>query len=157
MTSPASIPPVVCQVEVKGDAQTAFDAFTTHVARWWPFAKHSISFHQTGQPAKSCSFEPKVGGHLFEIMANGERRNWGEILRWEPGEHLSFTWHVSTGPELATQVDIQFEQAARGSTRVTLTHSNWERLGENAAKSREDYNGGWRSVLGDHYVPFLEP
>ena len=67
------IAPVECTVEVPGDRSNAFEAFTTHIARWWPFAKHSISVYECGEPATSCAFEPRVGGKLFETMANGEQ------------------------------------------------------------------------------------
>ncbi len=38
-------------------------------------------------------------------------------------------------------------------TRVTLVHSGWQKLGEKAAKAREGYDTGWRTVLSDHFVP----
>ena len=43
-------------------------------------------------------------------------------------------------------VDVQFEPIDTG-TRVTLTHSNWEVLGDTAQAMRDGYDQGWVHVF----------
>jgi hypothetical protein len=54
-------------------------------------------------------------------------------------------------PATAQVVTVSFH-AQGDSTRVTLTHSGWEALGDAAAETREGYTHGWDIVLGQFFV-----
>jgi hypothetical protein len=43
-------------------------------------------------------------------------------------------------------IDIHFT-AEGGGTRVELTHSSWEKLGDAASALRERYDSGWGTLI----------
>ena len=49
-------------------------------------------------------------------------------------------------PESAQDIEVQFEPEGTG-TRLTLTHTGWERLGKEARKARRGYPIGWQYVM----------
>ena len=89
--------------------------------------------------------EPRLGGAVIEIAADGARHVWGEVLEWAPGAALRMTWHPGKMAEQGTQVRVTFAPDGDGC-RVELTHSGWEAL-EDGAKMRAGYNSGWDGVL----------
>ena len=50
-------------------------------------------------------------------------------------------------------VEVRFAAEDRG-TRVELTHSGWEKLGEAAASRRERYDRGWRTIFEHDFVEY---
>ena len=40
-------------------------------------------------------------------------------------------------------------------TRVELTHSGWEKLGDAAASRRVGYDRGWSKLLEDRFVDYV--
>ena len=120
----------------------AFDLFTARMATWWPLATHSVFEGE----AATCGFEPRTGGALFEAKADGERSVWGTVLAWEPPDRLVVTWHPGRGPDTAQELEVRFLPDGRG-TRVELEHRGWQKLGAEAAATREGYRGGWEGVL----------
>jgi uncharacterized protein YndB with AHSA1/START domain len=59
-----------------------------------------------------------------------------------PPHRLAFSWIVELSAEQEQLVEIRFTAEDRG-TRVELTHSGWEKLGDAAASLRERYDRGW--------------
>lgn len=137
--------PVIKTITVPCDTATAFRIFTFDMQKWWPLDRHSLSA-MDGKAAQLVTVEPGVGGKLIEIAPDGTHHHWGSITVWQPGAHLAFSWHVGRPETEATQVDIRFELTEAG-TRVTLTHSDWQVLGDAAAETREGYNSGWVGVF----------
>jgi hypothetical protein len=45
--------------------------------------------------------------------------------------------------------------AEDSGTRVELTHSGWEKLGDAAASQRERYDRGWGTVFERHFVEYV--
>ena len=134
--------PVRKSVSVPRGARDAFDIFTRRIERWWPLAKYSC----THERARTVAIEPRVGGLVYEERDDGERFPWGRILVWDPPNRFVMTWHPGRDPDAAQEVEVRF--TAEGSaTRVDLEHRNWQKLGADAAKVREAYDGGWPGVL----------
>ncbi len=152
----SQLPPVVHEVTVGGSPEEVFEAFTAEVGQWWPLASHSLSSAVCSAPATTCAFEPRVGGSFVETMANGELCEWGEVLVWEPGRRVRFTWHLGRDLDNPTEVDVTFAPAGDGATRVRLEHSGWERL-EDGAERRESYHAGWQGILAEQFVGHLTP
>lgn len=148
------IPPVMREILVAVTPAEAFDAFTASIGKWWPSATHSMSSGVCKAPSKDVIMEPRAGGRLYEIMANGEESLWGTVTDWAPGERVGFTWHVGRPPEEHTNVEVSF-RASEAGTKVILTHSNWERLGEAAADTRKGYDSGWVGVFDGAYGDFV--
>jgi uncharacterized protein YndB with AHSA1/START domain len=112
------------------------------MASWWPLRTHSLGQER----AQSVVFEARVGGHIYETDAQGQRCVWGTVLAWEPPVLVRFTWHPGQPENEAQQVEVRFAAEAEG-TRLELTHSGWEALGKRAALARRGYNIGWIPVL----------
>jgi uncharacterized protein YndB with AHSA1/START domain len=134
------VPPVVKTVTVPAAPERAFALFAD-IARWWPLAQ----FH-TGPDPVDCTIEPRVGGRVFERAADGRETPWGTVLAYDPPHRLAFSWIVGLSAEHEQLVEIRFTAEDRG-TRVELTHSGWEKLGDAAASLRERYDRGWATVF----------
>jgi uncharacterized protein YndB with AHSA1/START domain len=101
--------------------------------------------------AKSV-FEPKVGGRVYDLGADGTECQWGRVLTYEPPNRIVFTWEISPHWQIesdlarASEVEVRFIPEGEGRTRIELVHRNLERHGE-----------GWQSladgVRGDQGWP----
>jgi uncharacterized protein YndB with AHSA1/START domain len=134
--------PVRRTITVGWNVEAAFRRFTAQMAAWWPLRTHSVG----GLAALRCVFEEKVGGKIYEVARDGSRCEWGTVLLWEPPHRVAFTWHPGHDASRATRVELRFTAVAAG-TRLDLTHSGWEVLGDEAAKARKGYRFGWLVVL----------
>jgi uncharacterized protein YndB with AHSA1/START domain len=59
---------------------------------------------------------------------------------------VRYTWYPDRTPESAQEIEVRFEREGSG-TRLTLTHTGWERLGDQARKARRGYPIGWEYVM----------
>jgi uncharacterized protein YndB with AHSA1/START domain len=142
MTTPFPVSPVEKSVLVRCDPARAFAAFTAEIAQWWPLQTHSVAQAQT----RSVAIEPRVGGRIYEIAADGSEAEWGRVLSWSPPHGFSMTWHPGRPAEPHTVVELSF-MAEGDRTRVRLIHRGWQALGARAEAGRESYQGGWETVL----------
>jgi uncharacterized protein YndB with AHSA1/START domain len=151
----SALPPVIKSVVVPCPPKDAFHYFTADMAQWWPLQTHScIAGRSKGSEIPlTCVFEPRSGGRIFERGTSGEEHPWGTVLAWEPPAKVSFTWHPGRPTATAQHVDVTFT-ADRGGTRVLLTHTGWETLGEAAADTRSRYDSGWELVLVEKFVEY---
>jgi uncharacterized protein YndB with AHSA1/START domain len=135
----------------------AFHYFTGDFDNWWPGETHScIASASKGASAPAaCIIEPRLGGRVYERGDDGKEYDWGVIEVWEPPSKLAFTWHPGRGPETAQRVEVEFSPDANG-TRVVLTHTGWERLGETGAETREEYNSGWDVVFTEKFGGYVK-
>jgi uncharacterized protein YndB with AHSA1/START domain len=71
-------------------------------------------------------FEPGPRGRLWERHAGGADFEVGRVRAWEPPHRLVFEWRQGNfAPDETTVVEVRFEPAAGGGTRVTLEHRGW--------------------------------
>lgn len=140
MTNP--IPPLHKSITVPWAPDAAFRRFTEQIDAWWPLRSHSVG----GEKADLVVFEGKVGGRIYERNRDGAEHTWGTVTGWEPPTRVAFTWHPGMESETSQQIEVRFLAAAQG-TRLELTHTGWERLGELARKARKGYPIGWSYVL----------
>lgn len=134
-----ALAPVVRAVHVRKPVEDAFRIFTERIGDWWPLQRFGLYESAT----TGVWF---VDGKIVERSTSGEEGVWAEVTVWEPPYRLALSWHPGTDPALATVVEVDFEPDEDG-TRVVLTHSGWEILGDRAARGRAGYAGGWRSVV----------
>ena len=141
-----TIAPIVRSVEVKASPARAFALFTGDFGQWRP-AMMTIG----ATPAVAIEIEPKVGGAMFERAADGAVTLWGKVLAWEPPSRLVFTWQISSqwtyDPDLLTEVEVTFEPAGEGRTKVTLVHSKLEAFGADAVSHSEGLRNGWPGIM----------
>ena len=105
----------------------AFEVFTTEIDLWW---RHGPRFRPAidGRLGE-MRFEPKEGGRLLEVYADGESFELGRVRDWEPGVRLAFGMGGRDfAPGEFTEVEVRFEEAHEG-TRVTIEHWGFEELG----------------------------
>jgi uncharacterized protein YciI/uncharacterized protein YndB with AHSA1/START domain len=138
--SPGSVPPIRREIVVDADQDTAFEAFTARIGRWWPLAE--LSVHGAGSTVEF------LDGQIIERSAAGETATWGAVTSWNPPAMLAFTWHPGQAPDRASQVRVTFTDLGE-RTRVRLEHTGWE-VFEDPAAARAEYNEGWPPVL-EHY------
>lgn len=141
--SKTRIAPVVKTIEVPWPVDRAFRRFTTEVGEWWPLATHSVGQART----RTCRFEPREGGRLYEVIEGGEEADWGVVTAWEPSRRVAFTWFPGREPDTEQRVEVTFHPADGGGTVVELSHAGWERLGEAGQEMRDGYDSGWDFVL----------
>ncbi|MEX1995083.1 MAG: SRPBCC domain-containing protein [Steroidobacteraceae bacterium] len=142
--------PIVLTVDLAATPAEAYSVFTARFSDWWPITTHSLS----RDAMACCRLEARPGGAVDEVLPDGTRHVWGEVLAVEPGRRIRFSWHPGREPESAQWILVEFEPASAGS-RVTLTHGGWETLGEIAPLLRQEYVPGWRHVLGTLFAGFL--
>jgi uncharacterized protein YndB with AHSA1/START domain len=145
-----TVPPVVKTISVRAAPARAFEAFTRDFGHWWPLASHHV---RTAPAAVDCVIEPRAGGRIFERDSAGQETVWATVLAYEPPHRLAISWFAGKTPDVAQHLELRF--AIEGDrTRVELTHSGWEALGEAAQSTRDSYNGGWAIVFGQCYAEY---
>ena len=141
-TQDTTIDPVVKSITVDRDIEETFRLFTAEINEWWPLETHSVS----EDAMASVRLEGHTGGRIVETGVNGEEFEWGVVQTWEPPRELSFTWYPGMPPDSSLTVVVRFTEQNHG-TRVVVTHSGWERLGAEGAKTRAGYDAGWELVF----------
>jgi uncharacterized protein YndB with AHSA1/START domain len=136
-------PPLIKTITVPAQPEAAFRRFTTEIGSWWPTQTHSVGQQDT----IGVVFEPHVGGRIYEQLKSGAESDWGMVQEWEPPRRAVFSWHPGQKPETAQTIEVVFESVAEG-TRLTLTHTGWERLPlDEVKRARRGYPIGWEYVL----------
>ncbi len=124
----------------------AFRVFTSEINLWWPPS------HRKWQ-GSTIHFEDGPGGRFFERKSDGEEFVLGEVVDWEPPEHVIYSWNPGGGVGF-TEVEIHFVLEGK-DTLVKVTHRDageeraqeWPRRAKHFAKA-------WDEVLGDlsHFI-----
>lgn len=132
------------EVVVEAAPALAFEIFTERIGAWWPLRTHSV-----GQDRViNAVMEAGVGGRIYEVTDAGQS-DWGVVTTWTPPHQVAFTWHPGRAPATQQLVEVTF--APEGSrTRVTLVHTGWETLGDEAEAAMRDYDKGWEPVLAQY-------
>lgn len=134
--------PLVKSIVVPWTPEAAFKRWTTDIGTWWPSKTHSV-----GQAkVKALVFSGGVGGRCYEVWHDGTEKEWGRVTTWDPPRLVRYTWYPDRTPDSAQDIEVRFEPDGTG-TRLTLTHTGWERLGKDARKARRGYPLGWSYVL----------
>lgn len=123
-------------VWVPAGPEEAFDVFVGHPTEWYP------SHHALVSQRDRIVFEPRVGGRWYESSTSGEVRDWGRVLRFEPGRSLALTWRIDgrwqpvDNDEIASRIEVTFTPTAAGGTDVELAHIELWRHGSDAETIR---------------------
>ena len=151
---------VVVRREIVVEAPIA-RAFATFVERFGEFKpkEHNL----LGAPITSTTFEPRVGGHIFDRAEDGSECHWARVLAYDPPDRVVFSWDISpswqleSDPSHASEVEVRFVAETPDRTRVQLEHRNFERHGPGWEGVREGVGGdaGWPLYLA-RYADLLE-
>jgi uncharacterized protein YndB with AHSA1/START domain len=107
-----------------------------------------VESHSIHEHVREIVFEPREGGEVYEVSADGERGHWATVLEWDPPHRLVLAWNILNREGEATEVEVRFLPYDEG-TRVELEHRGWERVADGAEK-RANYDTGWDFVLGKY-------
>lgn len=154
MENVVALAPVVKTVEVKRTAEDAFRIFTGEIAAWWPMGQHTRAKTAAGERTERVDMDPRVGGRLYETLTTGEEREWGEVLAVEPGRRIRFSFSMSRTKDFSGEVEVTFDPTGPESCRVTLTHTHWERYGDEADPMRRAFDNGWDEVFTEGFGGF---
>lgn len=145
-----AVSPLRASITVDAPPESAFEAFTAELGRWWPLA-----YTYAQAELDTAVIEPKAGGPWFERDRAGQETAWGEVRAWEPPSRLVLSFAVSPDrapepEERASEVEIRFLPEGSG-TRIELEHRDFERHGEGAGRLRDGLvsPGGWPLILAD--------
>jgi uncharacterized protein YndB with AHSA1/START domain len=137
---------IVLKIEIAAPPERVFKSLTdsTEIVQW---------FNNAECPVKVWKMDPRMGGrYSYEtdqsktVVVNGVDtfQCHGEIVEFDPPRLLAYTWisswHVDKQKE--TVVRWELTPSPRG-TVVKMTHSGLA----DEAKAREEYRGGWPSLL----------
>lgn len=92
-------------------------------------------------PIAETVFEPREGGHIFDVGVDGSQCRWSRVLIYQPPHRVVFSWDIGPTWQLETdlrktsEVEVRFIAESDTRTRVELEHRNLDRHGD-----------GWRSV-----------
>jgi uncharacterized protein YndB with AHSA1/START domain len=130
------VKPIRKSVVVEARVERAFTLFIERFDAIKPREHNLLSV-----PIAETVFEPHVGGHIYDVGADGSRCQWARVLAYEPPNRIVFswdigpTWQIETDPGRASEVEVRFIPEGSERTRVELEHRHLERHG-----------AGWRSV-----------
>jgi uncharacterized protein YndB with AHSA1/START domain len=144
-----AIEPVRRSIEVELPVAEAFSLYTEEMAAWWP------KTHTIGKaPFVAIVIEPKVGGRVYEVSADGAECDWGKVLAWEPPQRMVTSWHIdgdwtfNPDPSKASEVQVSFVPMGDSATRVELEHRYFERHDHGAVLAEAVGSpGGWVLVM----------
>ena len=142
---------VSSSIVVDAPIDRAFAVFTQDIGSWWPQEHHMLQ----GQESHMV-FEPKVGGLIYELGADGSECKWSHVLVLEPPHRIVFTWEISpqwsleTDRAKASEVEVRFTAESDARTRVDVEHRHLDRHGEGWENLRDAVGspGGWPVELG---------
>lgn len=140
------IEPLALEYVIECEPSHAFATWTEQFGLWWPRG-HTVS----GSADADVHFEPRVGGRIYERLADGTEIDWGEVTAFDVPRRIAYLWHIRRDRSDATDVEITFTSTDEHATRILIMHSGWERLGAEAEQWRNANTNGWNGLL-PHFV-----
>ena len=143
---------VTTSVVVNTSQDRAFRVFTDEMGTWWNPEHHLLP---EGTTLKEMVFEPRVGGHIYDIASDGSECRWSRVLAYDPPERFVFSWdidlqwQVETDLDKTSEVEVRFIAEAPDRTRVELEHRHLDRHGEGWEQMRAAIGSddGWGGEL----------
>ncbi|MFI6242129.1 SRPBCC family protein [Micromonospora sp. NPDC050795] len=138
------------QIVVNAPVERAFTVFAERFGDFKP-PEHTL----LDVPVTATVFEPRVGGHIYDVGADGSECRWARILAYEPPTRIVFswdigpTWQIETNLALTSEVEVRFVAETPSRTRVELEHRNIDRHGSGWESIRDgvDTDTGWPLYL----------
>lgn len=121
---------VELEIVIAAAADTVWQALVSpeHRAAWWSYLE----------------LDPRPGGIVVERWRNDAGREVttsGHILELEPPRRLRCTWQDDDWSAF-TEVELEL-RSENETTRVSLRHAGWERLGGDGARRAAAHRTGW--------------
>jgi uncharacterized protein YndB with AHSA1/START domain len=143
---------VTTSVVVDVPQARAFAVFTDEIGTWWDPDHHLLP---EGTTLTKMVFEPRVGGHVYDVVSDGSECRWARVLAYDPPERVVFSWDINLHWEIETdldrtsEVEVRFIAEAPDRTRVELEHRNLDRHGDGWEQMRAAVGSddGWASGM----------
>lgn len=147
------------EIVVEAPVERAFSVFTERFGDFKP-REHNL----LGAPIVETTFEPRVGGHIYDRAEDGSEIRWARILAYEPPTRVVFswdigpTWQLEPDPSNASEVEVRFVAEGTDRTRVELQHRHIDRHGPGweGVYFGVDADGGWPLYL-TRYAALINP
>ena len=154
MSTPAEATAVRHEVVVEAPIERAFAVFTDDFGAFKPRAHNMLAVD-----IAETIFEPRVGGHIYDVGTDGSQCKWARVLSYEPPSRVVFswdigpTWQLEADPSKTSEVEVRFVAESVDRTRVELEHRHLERHGAAWRAVAEGVEGeaGWPLYL-NRYV-----
>jgi uncharacterized protein YndB with AHSA1/START domain len=138
------------EVVVDAPVGAAFSVFTEQMPSWWDPTHHILE-----SEVKEMVFEPRVGGHIYDVGVDGSECRWSRVLAYDPPDRVVFSWDIGLDWKLQTdldrtsEVEVTFTPAGEDRTRVVLEHRHLDRHGPGWENMRGAVgsDGGWAGGL----------
>lgn len=140
--TPLRRPPIRQATLVRSDAAHTFHTFVRTIGLWWPLQPFSSGKDRV----RTVTFEPRLGGRVYETWDDGTTVVWGDVVGWDPPRRFTMTWNYTPA---ATEVELTFDPLGPALTRVSLEHRGWEALTEEQLAEDCALPGGY---LGGAYA-----
>jgi uncharacterized protein YndB with AHSA1/START domain len=135
---------------VDAPVEHAFAVFTGDMDSWWPKEHHILQ-----APLERMVFEPKAGGHIYDVGTDGSTCRWARVLAYEPPHRIVFSWDINlqwqieTDPAKTSEVEVRFVPEGAARTRVELEHRHLDRVGDGWEGMRDAVGSdvGWNVGL----------
>ena len=145
------------QIVVEAPIERAFAVFTERFGDFKP-KEHNL----LGATTVETTFEPKVGGHIYDRAPDGSECRWARVLAYEPPDRVVFSWDISpqwrleTDPDSASEVEVRFVAETPQRTRVELEHRHLDRHGSGweAVRDGVAHDEGWPLYLARYAALF---
>jgi uncharacterized protein YndB with AHSA1/START domain len=151
MTTQTAETSVKSSIVVEAPVERAFSVFTEDIGSWWPPEHHVLQAELA-----EMVFEPRVGGHVYDVGVDGSRCVWARVLAYDPPHRFVFSWDINlqwqieTDLEKTSEVEVRFIPEGPAATRVELEHRNLERHGEGWEGMRDAVgspDGWWKGLI----------
>lgn len=150
-------PTVRKELVVGAPLERAFAVFTERFGDFKP-KEHNL----LGAPIVTTTFEPRVGGHIYDTAEDGTECRWARVLVYEPPTRVVFswdigpTWQIEADPANASEVEVRFAADGPERTRIELEHRHIDRHGPGweGVRMGVDSDGGWPLYLARYAALF---
>ena len=140
MTTQTTDDAVRTSVTVEVPIERAFTVFTDEIDSWWDPDHHLIEAE-----FERMVFEPRVGGHLYDVGVDGSECRWARVLAFDPPDRFVISWDINTSWDLETDLDARARsrcgsspraRAGPGSSSSTATSIGTARAGRSRCGTR---------------------
>jgi uncharacterized protein YndB with AHSA1/START domain len=134
--NPSRVEPVRKSIVVNTGVERAFALFIDQFDAIKPREHNLLSV-----PIAETVFEPRVGGHIYDVGIDGSRCEWSRVLAYEPPSRVVISWDIGprwqleADPAKTSEVEVRFIAESDDRTRVELEHRHLDRHGD-----------GWQAV-----------
>jgi uncharacterized protein YndB with AHSA1/START domain len=148
--NPSGVEPIRKSIVVNTGVERAFALFISQFDAIKPREHNLLSV-----PIAETVFEPRAGGHVYDVGIDGSRCEWSRVLAYEPPSRVVIswdigpTWQLEADPAKTSEVEVRFIAESDDRTRVELEHRHLDRHGEGwqAVADGVDGDAGWPLYL----------